>query len=106
MMTEKSTEMKLKPSFYIEQILSPNFGAQSKFPNETQEVQGSIDRHKHEVIHKETFKSKQLQDDSSKMSMEDRFKSRASSDSPFVPAWIFCTRYSDRPASGTMPPPL
>ena len=105
MMTEKSTEMKLKPSFYIEQILSPNFGAQSKFPNESQDQeQGSIDRHKQEKIQKETFKSKQLQDDSSKMSMEDRFKSRAASDSPFVPAWIFCTRYSDRPASGTMQP--
>ena len=58
--------------------------------------------HKNEVIHKETLKSKQLHDDSSTISTEDRFKSRATSDSPFVPAWIFCTRYSDRPASGTV----
>ena len=103
MMTE---EMKRKPSFYIEQILSPDFGSQSKFPNEAHQEQRSIDSHKNEVIHKETLKSKQLQDDSSKMSTEDRFKSRATSDSPFVPAWIFCTRYSDRPASGTMHSPL
>ena len=87
MMTE---EMKRKPSFYIEQILSPNFGAQSKLQNETHQEQGSIDMHKHEVIPQETLKSKQLQDDSSTISTEDRFKSRATSDSPFVPAWIFC----------------
>jgi hypothetical protein len=92
-MTEDSMAMKRKTSFYIEQILSPSFGtpnsAKSKIQIETSQEQSSTEKHKQV-------------NGSTKMLLEDRLKSPVPSDSSFVPAWIFCTRYSDRPASGTV----
>ena len=75
-MTDKnSNEMKRKPSFSIDDILSPNFG---NFSRQFQEPKS--------ISPPET---------------KDRFKPSAVQNPKLVPAWIFCTRYSDRPASGS-----
>ena len=76
-MTDKnSNEMKRKPSFSIEDILSPNFG---NFSKQLQELKPSLVPEN-----------------------KDRLKSSVVPMNPKVPAWIFCTRYSDRPASGNL----
>jgi len=85
-MNEMSEMLRRKPSFSIEDILSPNFGS-------CLEVS----------IAKSSSSSGQKLLDSNKTSTSsstikvDHFKAQ---DSSFVPAWIFSTRYSDRPASG------
>ena len=79
MTDSNSNEMKRKPSFSIDDILSPNFG------NVSTRISG-------------TSKLSKPKNDSGNSG--NRVKNNAAADLKSVPAWIFCTRYSDRPASG------
>jgi hypothetical protein len=99
----RSEMMRRKPSFSIEDILSPNFGSCSELKSSSldqkQKPFGNIALDQKQKsfgnIETPTIKASTL-----KVSKNPFKAGEVLSDSSFVPAWIFSTRYSDRPASG------
>ena len=78
---------KRMPNFSIDNILRPEFGKSKTEDNEKQ-------------LEKDSVAEEQLADNSQEKLMVSHLFNIKSQKLKSIPAWIYCTRYSDRPNSG------
>uniref|UniRef100_A0A3P8UDE6 Homeobox protein engrailed-like n=1 Tax=Amphiprion percula TaxID=161767 RepID=A0A3P8UDE6_AMPPE len=84
-------------NFFIDNILRPDFGCKKEHGLGPRERAQTSDRERVHSVSRPSFPGTPCQDSNCS---SDSTSSSASSNPLLWPAWVYCTRYSDRPSSG------
>ncbi|XP_071788765.1 homeobox protein engrailed-1a-like [Asterias amurensis] len=83
-------------NFFIDNILRPDFGRINYEEDEGEDVDGEED-----VVKRDEYQERKLENKScGKLRTGEVVKESTTRKQDHWPAWVYCTRYSDRPSSG------